>query len=490
MVRATLLVILLGLGAGLRAASVPTFAPANLVVGQPDFLSGNLAPVVGAATLDQPAGLAVHAATGKVFLADTANNRVLRYANAAALANGAAAERVFGQGDFTTNGSASPPTAASLDSPTGIWVEPGGQLWVADTDNHRILLFLDALADGANGPAATLVLGQPGFDAETASPASQTSLNAPLGLCVDPAGQLWVADSGNNRVLSFGSPSQPAAQLPAAPGVGIAAAGKLGQSGFTDSAGGSSNTQLLDPAAVTMDATGTLWVADQGNHRVVGFASAAVISNNNNASNASRLLGQPDFNNGSSSPGVSAARMNAPSGVFADAANNLWVLDQGNHRALRFAGLDAARNGDPARSVVGQPNFAESAPGLSDRRVDSPLLGIFAEPGGALWLTDRNHHRALRFASQDDAAPTIRIKGRRKLTTTHAQLVVSGIAGDDVGVTRVTVQAGRKAAKKAAGTTAWRRRIALAPGRNVVRALAFDAAGKRSAPARVVITRK
>lgn len=428
--------------------------------------------------------MVVDAATGRVFVADTGNNRVLRFASAAALTNGADAELVIGQPDFTSNGSASPPTAASLDSPTGLALDSSGRLWVADTDNNRVLMFPGATTSTTNGGNATIVFGQSGFGNESLSPAGNATLNAPQGLYLDANGLLWVADTGNNRVLRFGSatPSVPAAFLTA--NNGVAAGGKLGQESYTDSSASSLNTRLSAPSGLAMDASGTLWIADTGNHRVVGFPNAAVISSNLNASNASRILGQPDFNTGSNTPGVSSSRVNTPTGVFADGSNNLWVVDQGNHRILRFSALSSIQNGSGATRVIGQSNFTNNGPGLSARQLNTPGLGIAVPADGSLWIADSGNHRVLRYVRTDDTNPTVTVRGRRTLTTSQASILLRGAATDDVGVTSVKV--GRKLAS---GTTRWKCRVTLKPGRNVLKAQAFDASGRRSAPVLVVVTR-
>jgi sugar lactone lactonase YvrE len=341
---------------------------------------------------------------------------------------------------------------------------------------------IPSAATAPTGAAATLVLGQPNATSEAAAiPPTAASLGSPAGLWVDPAGHLWVADTGNNRILRYDAAASATTGSPAA-----AADRVLGQQDFDTSSAGSSNQQLSEPIAVTMDAHGTLWVADRANNRVLGYPAAAGISS---GTNAARILGQPDFNGGSVSPGTSATQVNGPSGVFADTADNLWVLDQGNNRALRFADISNIENGKPANGVVGQASFGTSVTALDARRLDQPFLGIFVQPQGQLWISDLNHNRVLRFQPVDSEDPVVRIKGKRKFTTAKSSLLVRGTARDDVGVTKVTVQLGRKKAKPARGTTSWKKRVRLIPGRNIIRAVAHDAAGHRSTPARIIVTR-
>jgi sugar lactone lactonase YvrE len=486
------LLLLLAMSLSIKLADgkqVPTFASADLVLGQTDFTSANIPATPDPASLDTPSCVGIDPATGKVFVADPGNHRVLRYANAAALQSGASADRVFGQADFSGHAALATPTASSLKSPAALWIDGSGRLWVADTGNNRVVMYPNAATQNSNGPAATLVLGQPDAISGTALPTSAASLSSPEGLCVDSGGRLWVADTGNNRVLKFdGAAGNTTGDTNAE------ADREFGQSqgatAFTTSASGTDNLHFTGPSGVTVDANGVLWVSDRGNNRIMGFPSAATISN---GANGARILGQPDYNFGSTTPGLSSSAISGPTGLFADAAGNLWVLDQGNNRALKFSNIASIDNGRPASIVVGQPDFTSNAPDLDARHLDtqgaSAFAGLFVQADGTLWIADRNHNRVLRFSTVDSGPPTIRIAGKRKVATPKKRIVVRGIASDDTGVTQVTLQAGRKQIP-AAGTTAWKKAIRLKKTRTVIKAFALDAAGKMSAPANVVVLRK
>ena len=145
-------------------AQIPTNPPAASVLGQPDFVSK--AAGVSATALSGPNGVAVDPTTGKLFVGDRTNHRVLRFASAEAQQSGAAAEAVFGQDDFTTRVTG---TAANrFNSPIGVHVDAAGRLWVADFSNNRVLRF-DGASAKATGAAADGVLGQPGFTTATAT---------------------------------------------------------------------------------------------------------------------------------------------------------------------------------------------------------------------------------------------------------------------------------------------------------------------------------
>jgi sugar lactone lactonase YvrE len=300
-------------------------------------------------------------------------------------------------------------------------------------------------------------------------------MNQPGGLCIDTAGRLWVADSGNNRVLRFDNAATKVN--------GADADGVLGQQNFDTSDPGIRNQQLNDPSGVTVDAMGTLWVADRINDRIFGYPSAATISN---GTNAARVLGQPDFN--TTTGGLTASKVDGPWAVFADNANNLWVVDGNNMRVLRYANLSSIENGKPASTVIGQADYVSNVMATSARNLYNPR-GVFVQPDGTLWVADLTNGRALRFATADSEAPIVTINGRRKITTKKTRVIVRGTASDDTGVTQVILRSPTKPAF-ATGTTVWKRTIRLKKSRTNVSAYAYDATGEVSAPAKVVIIRK
>ncbi len=233
-----------------------TRAAANVVVGQPDFTSSN-----GATTrsgLDHPeVGVAV--AKGKLFVADRNNNRIMIW-NKIPKSNGANADVVVGQPDFTSSAPATSKTG--LDEPEGLWSD-GTRLVVADFFNNRVLIWNSIPT--TNGVAADVVVGQPDFiTVNNPQPPTAQSLNEP-GAVTSDGSRLFVADSRNNRVLiynPFPTSNQPTASV------------VLGQADFThsgDNAGGSTSAQSLSfPFGIFLNAA-HLFVNDGGNSRFLVF---------------------------------------------------------------------------------------------------------------------------------------------------------------------------------------------------------------------------
>ena len=128
---------------------------ASLVLGQPDFISTNRS--LSATGLRAPTGVATD---GKILVvSDTDNNRVLIW-NSLPKSNGQPADVVIGQADFTHNATSSPPTQTSMRGPEGVWLS-NGKLFVADTQDNRILIYNKVPT--SNNAAADVVIGQPNF---------------------------------------------------------------------------------------------------------------------------------------------------------------------------------------------------------------------------------------------------------------------------------------------------------------------------------------
>lgn len=307
-----------------------------------------------------------------LFVADTNNSRVLHFP-----AGTTTADRVYGQGgDFSlgleNNGGVS---ADSLRFPQGVAYFAGAGaepagLFVADTQNHRVLFF-----DG-DAITATRVIGQTDFSG-TSPDVAVDRLNQPTGLAVSATGELYVADRGNHRVVRFPPGSSSADRV-------------WGQLSFTTNVanyGGVGPTTLNGPAGVALDGSGSLFVADTVNRRVLRFPVSSAT--------ADAVWGQANFT--SSASGVSANRFSYPQGVLS-VPGEIWVSDSLNHRVLRFS---TATSGSSATQVLGQLGAFDTGTsnkgGLSARSLRTPV-GLGVSSDGTLFIADSSNHRSLSYA--------------------------------------------------------------------------------------------
>jgi sugar lactone lactonase YvrE len=452
--------------------TIPNYSEADLVLGQPDFTSA-LAPVPPtAASLKNPRSVIVDPVTRKLFVADGTNNRILRYASAEALANGAAAEAVFGQTLFTTA-----TVGVTVNQfgglPLSIYLDAKGRLWVPDYYGNRVLRFdFATLCDSS--PSASRVYGQPNFATSTAG-TTVAQMNLPQDVCVDSADRLWVADSSNNRVLRFDSISTKPS--------GAAADGVLGQPDFTTSAAGSGNNGLQLPTGVTVSANGALYVTCYLGRRVMRFDHAASLGVN---APANVVLGQPDFTTTSS--GTTAVNMSRPYGAWITPDDSLWVTDSLNNRVSRFNNASSKPSGAAADGVLGQPDFTTFLATTTRRGMNYPTSKPFVDGNGSLWIADRNNHRVLRF-SPDATPPLLTVTAPAKMTK-KLKLTIKGTATDTYGISKVEYRVNKGPLKLATGTTAWSFNTKLMKGKNTITILATDVDGIPSLSQVVKITRK
>ncbi len=388
----TVVVVTLLVFAGLVARADTS---ANRVLGQFDFVhnSPNILTNTG---LWNPQSIAVDHSVNpnRLYVADAGNHRVLGWRSIDALENGSPADLVIGQADFLSwlsecNNAAV--TGATLCVPGGIAVDGAGNLYVVDQGNNRVLEYdtpftagtQPHLVFGQDGSFTTSVCNQGGISA--------TSLCGPSGVAVDSAGNVYISDTGNSRVLEFDLPLV----------TDVQADRVFGQSGNFDigtcNAGGVSSNSLCRPTAVAVDGADNLYVADNGNFRALEY-NTPVAGNN---TTADLVFGQDDnfnSNDNGCAAGPSAGAMCTPSGVGVDGAGNLYIADSTFSRVAEY---DDPVGGDntTTNTVFGQPNFLTA---LCNNGVLGPgslclPFGVALDSAGDLFAADFGNQRVLKY---------------------------------------------------------------------------------------------
>ena len=219
----------------------------------------------------------------KLVIADRGNNRVLIY-NSVPLSDNSAADTVIGQPDLASNiSNYGGISSKSLNSPSGLGTD-GTRLFIADTDNHRILIYNSLPSH--NFAEADLVVGQPDMSSNSAnrggSPAANT-VNTPNAVYSDGS-RLFVGDDMNNRILIYNA--IPSSNNAAADVV-------LGQPDMSSNAannGGLSAQSMYQPSLVYTVGS-RLYVSDIQNNRVLIYDTIPAV----NFAAADAVVGQPDM---------------------------------------------------------------------------------------------------------------------------------------------------------------------------------------------------
>jgi trimeric autotransporter adhesin len=308
--------------------------------GFPAF-SGEGGPAVSA-DLDAPNAAAVDSA-GNLVVADSGNLRIRVVAASTGTFYGRAMTAgdiytVAGDGHQGSSGDGGPATAAELGGPSDVVVDGSGNLVIADNYNGKIRVVAEANGTFYGKPMtagniyAVAGDGTQGFSGDGHA-ATAAELNLPLGAVVDGAGNLAIADTGNNRVRVVAASTGTFYGQPMTSGDIYTVAGN-GSAGFGGDGGLAGAAELSGPAGVAVDGTGGLVIADTGNNRIrlVAVTTGTAYRRAMTAGHIYTVAGDgtPGFS-GEGGP-ATHAELDTPYGIAVDRAGNTLVADTRNNR--------------------------------------------------------------------------------------------------------------------------------------------------------------
>lgn len=290
------------------------------------------------------------------------HGRVLLPLLAAAIASGQTISTFAGNGTAGYSGDGGPAPQAEINRVVGLAVDAAGNIYLAD-QNNNVVRKVDT-----NGVITTFAgTGTAGYSGD-GGPAAHAELNGPLGVCVAPSGDIYVNDEGNLRVREISISGTITTVAGNGSNVSSGDGGQATEAGF------------VIPIRCAVDASGNLFIVDQGAFNIRKVDVSGIIT-------TYAGTGTQGFS-GDEGP-ATKAEMNNPTWVTADAAGNLYVTDQFNYR-IRL--IDAstgtittvAGNGDNAFAGDGGPATSASLgyPG-----------GTAVDPNGALFIVDGSNNR-------------------------------------------------------------------------------------------------
>jgi sugar lactone lactonase YvrE len=320
-----------------------------------------------AAHLAGAAGVALDSA-GNVYIADRYNHRIRKVAVATGIITTVAGN---GSGGFDGDGGAA--TAAQLNSPSGVAVDIGGNLYITDLDNKRIRK-VEASTGVITTVAGNGLLGYGG----DGGPAIAAPLNLRSGVTVDATGNVYMAERLSDRIR----------MVTAATGL-IATVAGSGRSTFGGDDGAALAAGMFWPEGVAVDEAGNLYIADTRNFRIRRVAASRIrahvistIAGNGTAAFA-----------GDGGPATGAA-LNAPVSAALDSAGNLYFVDEQNYRIRKIAssGLITTVAGNGTIGPLGDGGPA------TDAQLEG-ANGIALDAAGKFYIADGHRIRKVTIAT-------------------------------------------------------------------------------------------
>ena len=330
--------------------------------------------------------------SGNVFIADTGNSRIREIVAATGVIL-----TVAGNGTAGSSGDGGPATSAELNGPEGVWVDNSGNLFIADTFNNRI-----RQVAAATGVIQTIAgNGSGGFSGD-GGPATSAALNIPVGVFVDGSGNIFIADSFNNRIR----------KVAAATGTIQTFAGN-GAYSFSGDGGPATNAELYLPFGLSVDSSGNIFIADAFNNRIREVMAAT--------GTVQTVAGVSGFGSPGYVPGdfggdgglATGAQLNEPAGVFVDSSRNVFIADSCNNRIREVAAATGdittvAGNGASGPSGCNFGGFGGDGGQARSAQLNIPT-GIFVDGLGNIYFADSFNDRIRKVTASTGVIQTVAV---------------------------------------------------------------------------------
>ncbi len=311
--------------------------------------------------------------------------------------------------DFGFGGDNGPATSALLETPKGVWIDGSGNIFIADTYNNRI-----RRVDASSGIITTVAgNGQQSYSGD-GGPATSAALNRPEQVAVDAAGNIYVGDTKNHRIRRIDAVTKI-----------ITTYAGTGQDGFGGDGGSAQLAGLTFPSQVTFDTAGNFYLADSGNSRIRMVDKSGVIST---------VAGNGRVNYTGDGGRAVSASLADPSGVAVDGFGQIYIADTANFRIRRVdsGGIIQTVAGNGRTSFVGDDGPAWGASLLMP-------YGLTTDSAGNVYIADQVNLRIRKVDATTGLITTVAgsdalgFQGENGPATQAAFSFPRGVAVDSAG---------------------------------------------------------
>lgn len=270
---------------------------------------------------------------------------------------------IAGTGTYGNTGDGGAATAATLANPQGVAVDAAGNVYVADYGNNRIRKI------STTGIISNFAGSGTGIDGGAATTAD---VYHPAAVAVDASGNVYIAETGNNRVRKVNTS-----------GIISTIAG-TGVSGYSGDAGAATAAKLSSPYGVTVDASGNVYIADLGNNRIRKVSGGVI----------STVAGTGVAGFSGDGGAATSANINTPYGMTMDASGNMYICDYNNFRIRRVSATCTIS------TIAGTGNPAYGGDGGMATLADlNRPTGIAVDASGNIYVADNNNQRVRKLAA-------------------------------------------------------------------------------------------
>jgi sugar lactone lactonase YvrE len=292
---------------------------------------------------------------GNLYIADKSNQRIRKVSTSGIITT------VAGNGTWGYSGDGGAATSAMLADPSDVAVDSLGNLYINDWSNKRI-----RKVDTSGIITTVAGNGIAGYAGDGGA-ATSAMLSNPFGVAVDAAGNLFIADSGNQRIRKVSTS-----------GIITTVAGN-GTYGYSGDGGAATSAMLSDPYGVTVDAAGNLFIADSGNQRIRKVSTSGIITT---------VAGNGTAGYAGDGGAATSGLLSGPQDVAVDSAGNLYIADTFNSviRKVSTSGIITTVAGNGTAGYAGDGGAAILA------QLYRPF-GLAADSSGNLYIADSYNYR-------------------------------------------------------------------------------------------------